>query len=69
MNNKRLSLLLFLIIVFVSIMSVNAADAGNSSNSNFHKIQIDSNTQNTIDNNTNYYKSNDNLNKNDNINL
>ena len=50
-------------------MSVNAADAGNSSNSNFHKIQIDSNTQNTIDNNTNYYKSNDNLNKNDNINL
>lgn len=50
-------------------MSVSAADAGNSSNSNFHKIQIDSNTQNTIDNNTNYYKSNDNLNKNDNINL
>ncbi|MEE0489523.1 hypothetical protein [Methanosphaera stadtmanae] len=44
-------------------MSVSAADAGNSSNSNFHKIQIDSNTQNTIDNNTNYYKSNDNLNK------
>lgn len=40
LNNKRLSLLLFLIIVFVSIMSVNAADAGNSSNSNFHKIQI-----------------------------
>ena len=50
-------------------MSVSAADAGNSSNSNFHKIQIDSNTQNTIDNNTNYYKNNDNLNKNDNINL